>query len=172
MRMTKTLTALANYLNNYVDGEASGASKTSETSKTSIINDSVYFAELEKYVQSQSMRGKPYIGEYLDEITGYWLKGDQERSKYYNHSTFCDLIITGLVGLRPRIDNTVEVNPLLPADKWDWFCLDRVRYHGHDLTILWDKDGSKYHAGNGLQIYVDGQLKAQRNDLGRLTCGL
>ena len=40
----------------------------------------------------------------------YWLKGDQERSRYYNHSTFNDLIITGLIGLRPRLDNTIEVN--------------------------------------------------------------
>ena len=186
---SQTLTAMANYLNNEprTTSESSKSSTTSESSTTSkssttsesrasrassIINDSVYFAELEKYVESQSMRGRPYIGEYLDETTGYWLKGDQERSKYYNHSTFCDLIITGLVGLRPRLDNVVEVNPLLPDGKWDWFCLDRVRYHGHDLTILWDKDGSRYHAGKGLQIYVDGKLKGQRNTLGRLTCAL
>ena len=162
---------MANYLNN--EPRTTSESRTSSESRaSSIINDSVYFAELEKYVESQSMRGRPYIGEYLDETTGYWLKGDQERSKYYNHSTFCDLIITGLVGLRPRLDNVVEVNPLLPDGKWDWFCLDRVRYHGHDLTILWDKDGSRYHAGKGLQIYVDGKLKGQRNTLGRLTCAL
>lgn len=183
---SQTLTAMANYLNNEprTSSESRTTSESSTTSESrtssesrassasSIINDSVYFAELEKYVESQSMRGRPYIGEYLDETTGYWLKGDQERSKYYNHSTFCDLIITGLVGLRPRLDNVVEVNPLLPDGKWDWFCLDRVRYHGHDLTILWDKDGSKYHAGKGLQIYVDGKLKGQRNTLGRLTCAL
>ena len=183
---SQTLTAMANYLNNEPrttsesrtssESSTTSESRTSRTSSesraSSIINDSVYFAELEKYVESQSMRGRPYIGEYLDETTGYWLKGDQERSKYYNHSTFCDLIITGLVGLRPRLDNVVEVHPLLPDGKWDWFCLDRVRYHGHDLTILWDKDGSKYHAGKGLQIYVDGKLKGQRNTLGRLTCAL
>lgn len=46
----------------------------------------------------QHHRGRPYIGEYLDEVTGYWLKGDQERSRYYNHSTFNDLMITGLIG--------------------------------------------------------------------------
>ena len=118
------------------------------------------------------MRGRPYIGEYLDETTGYWLKGDQERSKYYNHSTFCDLIISGLIGLRPRLDNTVEVCPLLPQDKWDWFCLDNVRYHGKTIAIVWDKDGSRYHAGKGLSIYVDGVLKGQRKTLGRLTCEL
>ena len=156
---SQTLTAMANFINDYTNvpsGFPTGAP------------DSLYFAELEKYMQSQHMRGKPYIGEYLDETTGYWLKGDQERSRYYNHSTWNDLIITGLCGLRPREDNTLQVNPLLPKDKWDYFCLDNVLYHGHNLTILYDKDGSRYHAGKGLRIYVDGQLKGQRDDLGKI----
>jgi len=156
---SQTLTAMANFINDYTtvpSGFPTGAP------------DSLYFAELEKYMQSQHMRGKPYIGEYLDETTGYWLKGDQERSRYYNHSTWNDLIITGLCGLRPRADNTLQVNPLLPKDKWDYFCLDNVLYHGHNLTILYDKDGSRYHAGKGLRIYVDGQLKGQRDDLGKI----
>ena len=101
-------------------------------------------------------------------MTGYWLKGDQERSRYYNHSTFCDLIISGLVGLRPRADNTLEVNPLIPKDQWAWFCLDGVRYHGHNIAIVWDRDGSRYHAGKGLRVYIDGQCVAQRDDLGKL----
>ena len=150
---SQTLTAMANYLNDY---------------SNPIITDSLYFAEIEKYMQSQHMRGKPYIGEYLDETTGYWLKGDQERSRYYNHSTWNDLIITGLCGLRPRQDHTVEVNPLLPKDKWDYFCLDNVLYHGRNLTIVWDKDGYRYHAGRGLRIYIDGKLAGQRNDLGKI----
>ena len=148
---SQTLTALANFINDYSDP---------------VISDSIYFAELEKYMQSQHMRGKPYIGEYLDETTGYWLKGDQERSRYYNHSTWNDLIITGLVGLRPRADNTIEVNPLLPADKWSYFCLDNVLYHGHNLTIVYDRDGDRYHVGKGLRVFVDGQLKGVCPELG------
>ena len=151
---SQTLTAMANYLNDY---------------SNPVITDSLFFAEMEKYMQSQHMRGKPYIGEYLDETTGYWLKGDQERSRYYNHSTWNDLIITGLCGLRPRSDQTLEVNPLLPADKWDYFCLDNVLYHGRNITIVYDKDGSRYHVGKGLRVYVDGQLKGQRSDIGKLT---
>ena len=77
-------------------------------------------------------------------------------------------MITGLCGLRPRQDNTLEINPLLPADKWAYFCLDNVLYHGHNITILWDKDGSRYHAGKGLRVYVDGKLRGQRENLGRL----
>ncbi len=151
----QTLTAMANYLNN---------------TENPVISDSTYFAQMKLYEESQHHRGRPYIGEYLDEVTGYWLKGDQERSRYYNHSTYNDLVITGLVGLRPRNDNTVEVNPLVPEGKWDWFCLDDVPYHGHSLTILWDKDGSRYHKGKGLQVMVDGKVVGQRDTLGRLIC--
>jgi hypothetical protein len=39
------------------------------------------------------------------------LKGGEEREKDYNHSTLCDLVISGLIGLRPRADNIIEVNP-------------------------------------------------------------
>ena len=95
-------------------------------------------------------------------------KTEEEADRYYNHSTWNDLIITGLCGLRPRQDNTIEVNPLLPQNKWDYFCLDNVLYHGHNLTILWDKDGSRYHAGKGLRVYVDGKLAGHRDTLGRL----
>ncbi|HWS00879.1 MAG TPA: glycosyl hydrolase family 65 protein [Prolixibacteraceae bacterium] len=151
----QTLTGMANWINR---GE------------NSVVNDSVYFSQLEKYVESQYMRGRPYIGEYHDEVTGYWLKGDQERSRYYNHSTFNDLIITGLVGLRPHSDKTIEVNPLVPRGKWDWFCLDHVRYHGHILTIFWDKDGSKYHRGKGFVVLVDGKEVGRSGNLQKLIC--
>jgi len=146
----QTLTAMANLLNNY---------------KQEYVADSSYFGLLNTYVESQYYRGRPYIGEYLDEKTGYWLKGDQERSRYYNHSTFNDLIITGLVGLRPRADNIVEVHPLLPAGKWDWFCLDNVLYHGKILTIIWDKTGLKYKKGKGLSVWVNGKKTATAETL-------
>ena len=128
----QTLTALANYLN---------------SEEKPVVSDSTYFAQMKLYEESQHHRGRPYIGEYLDEVTGYWLKGDQERSRYYNHSTFNDLVITGICGLRPQDGNDVVVNPLLPDGTWDWFALDNVPYHGHNVTIIWDKDGSRYHHG-------------------------
>ena len=151
----QTLTAMANFMNNYPQ---------------TVLSDSVYFRQMELYVESQYHRGRPYIGEYLDEVTGYWLKGDQERSRYYNHSTFNDLMITGLIGLRPRLDDTIEINPLIPADKWDWFCLDNVLYHGHNLTILWDKNGDRYHCGKGLRIFVNGKEAGHADTLTGLVC--
>jgi hypothetical protein len=78
-------------------------------------------------------------------------------------------LITGLVGLRPRADDTIEVAPLLPAGTWDWFCLDGVRYHGREVTILWDNDGKRYNRGAGLQVIVDGKVVAKSNKLERVT---
>ena len=151
---SQTLTAMANLLNNY---------------QQSYVADTNYFKLLETYVESQYYRGRPYVGEYLDEKTGYWLMGDAERSRYYNHSTFNDLIITGLVGLRPREDNVLEVHPLVPDNKWKWFCLDNVLYHGKIITIIWDADGTKYKKGKGLSVWVDGKKVASSITLEKLT---
>lgn len=130
---------------------------------------STFFRQMELYVESQHHRGRPYIGEYHDETNGAWLMGDRERSRYYNHSTFNDLMITGIVGLRPQEDGSIVVNPLMPQDKWDYFCLDGVNYRGHILTIIWDKDGQRYYQGSGLTLMVDGKVVANRKDIGKLT---
>jgi hypothetical protein len=151
---SQTLTAMANLLNNY---------------QQNVVADSNYFDLLKTYVESQYYRGRPYVGEYLDEKTGYWLKGDQERSRYYNHSTFNDLMITGLCGLRPRADDIIEVNPLLPAGKWDWFCLDNILYHGKIITVIWDKTGLKYKKGKGLSVWANGKKIAASPGIQKIT---
>jgi hypothetical protein len=151
-----TLTAMANLLNNYQQNS---------------VNRRDYFDLLRIYTKSQHLKlddGQivPWIDEDLDPYTGVWIartllkqRGSEipERGKDYNHSTYCDLIITGLVGLRPRADNTVEVNPLIPNGVWDYFCLDNVHYHGHILTILYDKTGNRYGKGKGLRVLADGK---------------
>jgi hypothetical protein len=131
-----------------------------------------YFGAFLTYVKSQHYDGKPYVGEYLDEQDGYWLKGKAERSRYYNHSTFADLLITGVVGLRPRADDLLELHPLLPPGTWDWFALDGVSYHGRTLTILWDRQGARYGRGPGLTVLCDGRPLAHAADLGPLTARL
>jgi len=154
---SQTLVALANVLRNYEQPYVSKAD---------------YFDALLTYARSHRHRGKPYIGEYLDEKNGRWLKPDSDRSRYYNHSTFCDLVISGLVGLVPQQDDTLAVDPLIPAETWDWFCLDNVLYHGRTLTILWDQTGDKYKKGKGLHIYADGAEVAKSEKLERITSKL
>ena len=90
-------------------------------------------------------------------------KGGVERGKDYNHSTFCDLVITGLLGVQPQADGSIVIEPLIPDGQWDWFCLDSVECCGKTLTILYDKDGSKYHRGKGFRIFVNGR-KAYSSD--------
>ena len=56
-------------------------------------------------------------------------------------------------GLRPKIrDNALVLNPLLPSNRWSYFCLDRVRYHNRWITIIWDKTGLRYNMGIGLRV--------------------
>jgi Trehalase len=126
---------------------------------------------LQTYARAHHKDGKPYIGEYYDEITGDWLITGRKaaRSRDYNHSTFCDLVIRGLVGIVPRADDIVEINPLLPPDTWDWFCLDGVPYHGQSLTIVWDRTGGHYNRGAGLAVWADGHEVARVAQLARLT---
>jgi hypothetical protein len=154
---SQTLNALANVLRHYEQPH---------------VTKQHYLDAIRTYAKSHSKDGRPYIGEYHDEVTGEWLKGDNPRSRYYNHSTYADLIISGLVGLCPRADKTIEIHPLLPADAWDWFALDNVPYHGRALTIAWDRTGQKFGRGAGLSIDVDGQRVASVPDLRPLTTEL
>jgi len=172
---TQTLVGLANLLNNY---------------NQDAISKSDYFEALKIYTKSHQLKREdgrivPWIDENLNPHTGDWLsrtrlkswrdgtwdagKGGKERGKDYNHSSYCDLIISGLVGLRPRPDDVVEVNPLVDADTWDWFCLDNVLYHGRIITIVWDKTGRKYNKGKGLLVFANGKETAQSETIGRVT---
>ena len=173
-----TLTGLANVLNHYTQ-DAVGKDDYFETLK-------IYTGSHRR--QLDDGRVVSWIDENINPFTGDWIartrceernaelkqRGQEdrvllERGKDYNHSSYCDLIITGLVGLRPRPDDMVEVNPLVPAGKWDWFCLDKVPYHGRVITIVWDRTGERYAIGKGLQVLVDGKQIARRDTLGRLT---
>ena len=77
-------------------------------------------------------------------------------------------MISGLIGLRPRADATVEVNPLVPP-VWDYFCLDQIRYHGHWLTICYDKTGQRYGRGKGLRLFADGKELGEAKRIKRVT---
>jgi hypothetical protein len=133
------------------------------------VNERDYFDAFLTYVRCHRSGGKPYIGEYLDEVTGDWINRKHGRSPHYNHSTFVDLLITGVIGLCPRADELVKVQPLLPPETWDWFCLDAVPYHGRLLTILWDRTGSVYERGAGFRILVDGREIASSKHLEPLS---
>ncbi len=169
-----TLTALGNLLNQ---------------DEQSLITKKDYLTLLKIYAKSHHLKlddGQvvPWIDENLNPITGDWIartrlktwangtwdrgKGGEERGKDYNHSTFCDLLISGLIGLRPRPDSLIEVNPLLPQNEWSYFCLDQIPYHGRLLTILYDSDGKHYKRGKGMRVLVNGKTIAATEKLQRI----
>lgn len=152
---SQTLIGMANLINNY---------------RQDIVRPADYFEAMMTYAASHHWNGKPFIGEYHDEVTGYWLKGDNPRQRYYNHSSFCDLVISGLVGVHGRLDEAVDVMPLVPEGTWDWFALDDVPYHGKRLAVIWDKSGEKYGKGKGLSVWIDGKEAGRAAGLAKLTC--
>jgi hypothetical protein len=166
---TQTLVALANLLD-------SGKEQ-------SVISSSDYFQLLDAYTQSQHIRAPngrtvPWIDEDLDADTGEWLARDiliskhqppPNRGRYYNHSGYADLIITGLIGIRPSASNDLVIHPLVPAEKWDYFALEGLPYHGHLLTVFYDRTGERYQRGAGLTILSDGRLVAHRDSLATIS---
>jgi F5/8 type C domain len=154
---SQTLKALANLLQNY---------------QQNFIHRDDYYKLLRTYSLTQRKNGKPYIAEAANPDTGSWEGYDMyDRSEDYFHSSYNDLIITGLVGVKPRADNILEVQPLAPED-WPWFALDDLSYHGHNISIIWDQDGKRYGRGKGLRLFVDGKEAASSEKLERITANL
>jgi len=154
---TQTLKALANLLQNY---------------RQNVISRTDYFLLLRIYTMTHRKNGKPYIAEAAHPDTGSWEGHDgYNHSEHYFHSGYNDLIITGLVGVKPRADDVLEIDPLAPAD-WPWFALDDLPYRGHRVSIVWDKTGTRYGQGAGLHLLVDGKKIASSDKLGVLTAKL
>jgi hypothetical protein len=136
---SQTLKAMANLLQNY---------------KQDVVTKDDYLKLLTTYAKTHRTNGKPYIAEACNPETGSWDGHDSyNHSEHYFHSNYCDLIITGLVGLQPRTDGSIELKPLAP-ESWDYFALEGVPYHGRLLSVYWDRTGTRYGRGKGLHVLV------------------
>tara|TARA_A100001011_G_scaffold260132_1_gene268617 strand:- start:2615 stop:4276 length:1662 start_codon:yes stop_codon:yes gene_type:complete len=158
---TQTLKALANYLNNY--------SKNKSISKDDYYSLLLQFTESHKIINERGQK-QNWIDENLNPFTGDWIsrtrlkewengtwskdKGGVERGKDYNHSSFCDLVLNDLLGVKPKLNSTIEINPLIP-DNWEWFAVKNINYQGKKIDIVWDENGKKFGLGKGLTIFVD-----------------
>jgi len=120
-------------------------------------------------------RGAPLVSENMHSDEGYWIDrslahrqglADRNRAVDYLHSTFCDLVLAYLIGLRPQPDGSLVVNPLMEASSTSRFAVDRIRYSGHDLAVVYDPDGTHYRKGcTGFCAFVNGKLAAQKPGL-------
>ena len=96
---------------------------------------------------------------------------DRWREGYrYLHSSFLDIVLTGVAGLRPAAASAgaLEVAPLqVPAVQPGapaWWCADGLVVGGRAATVLWDADGSRYGRGAGLSVLLEGRLVAHSAD--------
>ena len=110
-----------------------------------------------------------WIDENMDPKNGEWLarrileeqnwpeeKGKRERGKDYNHSLFCDLVLSGLLGIHEGIKGELAVEPLIP-EEWMYFRVQNLYFHGECYEILFDRDGTYYGEGKGIRIRRKGK---------------
>ncbi|KOV74025.1 hypothetical protein ADL01_18205 [Streptomyces sp. NRRL WC-3618] len=127
-----------------------------------------YATMLAQFADLQHKDGKPYVAEAANGDTGDWIYDGENFSENYNHSSFNDLVLTGLLGIKPQADNTMVLKPLIPAG-WDYYAVESLPYHGHTYSIRWDKDGTHYGKGSGLQVFQDGVRILQTATLAATT---
>jgi hypothetical protein len=160
---SQVLTGLANLLDDY-----------SQT----VISAADYLRLLRQYTRLHLVSGaEPDIQEDYNPDTGKPIVG-LARSHHYEHSTYVDLILNGLIGIRPRSDETLEIAPLISVEQPSeggpirYFALQGVSYHGHDVDIFYDRDGDRYAAGRGLSVFVDGTRHYGPGPLKRVSIAL
>ncbi|MET4080283.1 hypothetical protein ABIB40_000223 [Pedobacter sp. UYP30] len=146
---TQVLMGMANLLHNY---------------HQRILTADDYTLQLKKYAKQHYYKDSLNILEDYNPDKPEPIVYIDERSEHYNHSGFGNLIISGLCGIEPQANNAVKVKPLV-GKNINYFCLENVAYHGHVLSVLYDRDGKKYKQGAGLIVFVDGKLvKTLGND--------
>lgn len=154
---TQTLKALANLLR----------SEKPET-ETLPVTPADYVELLQIFAKSHRKEGRPYLAEALHPDTGSFKGHDgYNHSEHYFHSSFCDLVITGLVGIQEQPGELLVIDPLAPAT-WDYFALDDLPYHGRRVSVVWDRVGTRYSFGPGLHVTIDGNQVATSRELERI----
>ncbi len=138
---SQTLTSMANVLNDY---------------NQNVISNTDYLNVLRLFTKQHYLPdGKINLVENYDPNVGgpivfyYW-------SNHYNHSSYNNLVISGLCGIRPTEGDSLVINPLVD-NSIDYFYLDNLSYRGHDISVVYDREGTKYNIGKGLTVFVDGR---------------
>ena len=101
------------------------------------VNAADYVKLLRIFARSHRKEGRPYLAEALHPDTGSFKGHDgYNHSEHYFHSSYCDLVITGLVGVQEQPGDLLVIDPLAPTT-WDYFALDDLPYHGRRVSVVW-----------------------------------
>eukprot|EP00937_MAST-01D_sp_MAST-1D-sp2_P007048 g7048.t1 len=177
----RVLTGAANALNLHSAGAGAGTG-----AGAGALNSSSYWSLLAAYARQHTRSravndtaatpGAGHVFENLHADEDYWNNrarmysgGSPQRNQGddYFHSSFADIVISGLLGLRPQPGRRVVINPLVPPGTAH-FALDHVRYKNRMLALFFDADGSRYGRGAGLTLLVDGRVAAHSDTVQRL----
>ncbi len=90
-----------------------------------------------------------WIDESRDPFTDEWFSravleklgwcGTYERGKDYNHSTFCDHVLGGIVGIKASPCGELTVLPNIP-DEWGYFSLENLHFRGECYDIRFERE--------------------------------
>lgn len=84
----------------------------------------------------------------------------------------------GLIGIRAALSNLLIIHPLADPSTIQYFALDNLFYHGHNLSVFWDPKSEQWpqlkKAGckAGLCIFVDSKVVKTSPMLGRVELTL
>ena len=130
----------------------------------------------------------PHVDEDLHPDDGYWitrrklhgispwpktggLGGARDplrvRGTHYFHSTYVDLVLSGVVGVRAAATH-IELMPLALMEWWE---ARHVKVHGREIDAIWDVSGAKYGRGAGLHVWVDGKHAGHAPPVHDVTAG-
>lgn len=131
--------------------------------KQDVVSNSDYVKQLRLFTQQHILpNGTINLVENYEPNKGgpivyfYW-------SNHYNHSSYNDLVISGLCGIQPSSGNTLTIHPLIDSSI-KYFFISNLQYHGHTLSVVYDKEGKKYKFGKGLTVIVDGKSVVSASD--------
>ncbi len=139
---TQVLMGMANLIHNY---------------HQEIITPKNYINQLQKYAHQHFYKDSLNVLEDYNPDKDEPIVYIDERSEHYNHSGFNNLIISGLCGVTPQTNNQLKIQPIV-SDEITYFSLQNLHYHGHQITLVYDKDGKKYHSDKGISVFIDGKL--------------
>jgi hypothetical protein len=168
------------YTANQADKHARGEDGSNNFS---VINATVMFRLLasalrdypSRYLDAQWYRKLLYWNAWAHYIDGdnrypdqneFWAKGDAANGGSIGYRSWIHhtqlgatnfTVIEDAMGLRPRSDGKIELYPIDIG--WSHFAADHIRYHGHDLSIFWDRDGGHYgnEVPKGYSVFLDGK---------------
>lgn len=169
------------YTANQADQRARGEGGSNNFS---VINATVMFRLLasalrdypSRYLDAQWYRKLLYWNAWAHYIDGdnrypdqneFWAKGNAANGGSIGYRSWIHhtqlgatnfTVIEDAMGLRPRSDGKIELYPIDIG--WSHFAADNIRYHGHDLSIFWDKHGGRYgsEVPKGYSVFIDGKL--------------